>query len=313
MLRFNWERYLHVDLTPYARSYPRKWGTYLLNREDSMRSDRVFTEEATKDLQVKYPSIFTDEEYEELLARRSYQRHGTVCPTCNDSGTYRWQGVEHLCPVDFDNKCLQWKYWRMYELSNIPERYMKLNWEILATSQPETKEKVDEYVSHLPDMMSKGIGLYLYSEQLGTGKTFCSTHILKEAAKLDYQKRKYRGYFVRFEELLSTDSPWLMDKAKTTPIVVIDDVAEPFSRAQQELYARRLEEVTRYRNDLSLPTIVSSNMPWNVFEELFPRCHSTLSDTVRPLGLTNTFDSRVQRGVSQNLEAALAGETSPIT
>lgn len=281
-----------------------------------MRTDRIYTQEADKDHFVTYPSILSDEEYDELTSRPRYARWGTICPTCKDTGTYRWQGTEHDCLVDFDNKCFQWKYWRMYELSNIDDRYMRLNWEDIAEHQSEGKALVDEYVSMLPGAVERGYGLYIYSTGLGTGKTFSATHILKEAAKLDTTKVRHRGYFVSFQDLIQATldhDDWLTKKIMHTNILVLDDVTMPSTVNQTEMFPRTLEKVVRYRSNNDMPTIVTSNMTWELFAETYPRCHSVLSDSVMPVKLDDTMDYRVVTGFGRAWNASKQGEVPPIT
>lgn len=273
-----------------------------------MRIDRVHTEEADETHYVKYPSILSDDEVDRL------EKYGTECPTCHDTGTYRWNGEDHECEVDFDNKCIQWKLWRRYKLSNIPDRYMRLNWEDITLAQSEAKKLIDSYIKTLPQAVSRGYGLYIYSKTTGTGKTFCATHILKEAAKLDRGKVKHRGYFVSFGELLdSYESEWLEKKMMTTNVLVIDDVTGYGSPAQEEFYSRTLEKVVRYRSSNDLPTIVTSNLTWEEFALVYPRCFSVLSDSVDEIQLEGGLDYRVLTGVGRTANASHDGEVPPIT
>lgn len=277
-----------------------------------MRKDRVYTMEADADHQVRYPSILSQQEYADLEARPRYQKWGTMCPTCEDEGTYRWQNKDHDCPVDFDNKCFQWKLFRMYELSNIEDHYQRLDWKDMTDGK--AKDDVDFYVDHLDNAIKRGYGLYLYSKGTGTGKTFSATHILKEAAKLDSTKVKYRGYFVTFDGLIgSYKDPWLAEKIKQTNILVIDDVIAPTSDKQKELLPRVLEQVVRYRYSADLPTIITSNLDWEEFAEHYPRCHSVLSACLDPVELDTQVDYRIEKAVGRIFYAMKHGEVPPIT
>src|SRR3954471_10525877 len=109
----------------------------------------IYTQEADDTHSLKYPAILTDEEYAELEARPRYAKYVTTCPTCKSAqpvtkiGTFKWNKEIHECPVDFDNKCFQWKLFRMYELSNIPDRYQRLTWEDIADQQADAKLMID--------------------------------------------------------------------------------------------------------------------------------------------------------------------------
>lgn len=280
-----------------------------------MRTDRRYTAEADDETQVRYPlSIYTDEDTAVLEARRGYQKWKTMCPTCEDTGVYRWQDEDHECPVDFDNKCVQWKLFLMYEMSNISSHYMKLDWSDLGESK--AKDDVEFYVEHLPNAIKRGYGLYLFSPEKGTGKTFCSTYILKEAAKLDTTKVKHRGYFVTFDDLLqavTTRDAWLEDKMMHTNILAIDDIYAPNTEKQREMYPRVLEKIVRFRFSNDMPTLVSSNLTWEQFGEEYPRPHSVLSGCVDPVLLDYEQDYRIQQGVGRIFHAMKHGESPPIT
>lgn len=280
-----------------------------------MRTDRQYTAEADEENQVRYPlSIYSDEETEILEGRRGYQKWKTMCPTCEDTGVYRWQDEEHECVLDFDNKCIQWKLFLMYEMSNISGHYMRLDWTDLGESK--AKDDLDFYVENLPNAIKRGYGLYLFSPRKGTGKTFCSTHILKEAAKLDTTKVKHRGYFVTFDELLEAVTKrdlWLEDKMAHANLLVIDDIYEPSTDPQKEMYPRVLEKVVRSRFSNDMPTIVSSNLTWEQFAEVYPRPHSVLSGCVDTVFLDYDQDYRIEQGAGRIFRAMKAGESPPIT
>jgi DNA replication protein DnaC len=260
----------------------------------------------------RYSSIFTPKEYEEL-ARRNLKA-SMACPTCKGAGKFVWNGVEYDCEKDDDDICIQKKLFLRYELANIPRRFQRLDWSDLV-NQPEAKATAEDYIEHSDNALALGVGLYIFSPGLGTGKTFLATHILKEFVKLGHI-----GYYVAFFDILDLhrrepeDRAFIENKLLSSSIIVIDDVvAATASQKQADHYRNTLERVVRHRAHNDLPTIITSNLTSEQLDDEYDRIFSLMSDSLLPLELDSSSDFRIMAGLANRAKALLNGETPPIT
>lgn len=260
----------------------------------------------------KYPSILTQEEYAELERRN--MKSSIACPTCKGKGTYVWSNQNHICEKDEDGTCIQKKLFLRYELANIPRRFQRLNWTDL-TRQPEAKATAEDYIKHSSNALGLGIGIYIHSRGLGTGKTFIATHILKE-----FVKAGHKGYYVPFFDILDLyrrepeERDFIENKLLASPLVVIDDVVKgSVSDKQAEYYRNTLERVVRHRAHNDLPTIITSNLSMGELDNFYGRIFSLSADSLLPLELSSDYDNRKESGLGSRAVALLNGEVPPIT
>lgn len=134
---------------------------------------------------------------------------------------------------------------------------------------PEIEEsdiKYVEYVLKNPlKFEEKGLGLYLYSEDRGRGKTTLAHHICYSACKYFFDPSVYHSdrtfSFLHIEDFLAalkSDS----DSWKATWLV-IDDMGNEDSSSEWKRSANLalLQKAFHYRRDANLPIIITSNKP----------------------------------------------------
>lgn len=260
-------------------------------------------------------SILTDEEYAELRRRPGFKDR---CPTCNGVGHFSYDGNEYECELDADEIHIQFKLHRLYELANLPLRYQRLNWKdfnLHDAANPEIKIEVDRFVDHKSNAINNGLGLYIHSETLGTGKTFIATHILKECVKAGY-----KGYYIPFFDILSLyqlhdeEREFIEAKMMTSPLVVIDDVTVGVASDKQAAhFSQTLERFVRRRGQNSLSTIITSNLTQKELDRHYNRIFSLSAESMMPLELPGTFDARIELGFGRQYNMMLNGEVPPIT
>jgi DNA replication protein DnaC len=260
----------------------------------------------------RYPSTFSQDEYAEM-ARRNL-KVSMACPTCKGTGKFVWNEEEHDCEQDYDQTCIQKKLFLRYELANVPRRFQRLDWSDFV-NQPEAKATIEDYIEHSENALALGVGLYIFSPGLGTGKTFLATHILKE-----FVKQGHKGYYVAFFDILDLyrrepeDRAFIEQKLLSSPIIVIDDVVAPTaSQKQADHYRNTLERIVRHRAHNDLPTIITSNLTSERLDEEYDRIFSLMSDSLLPLELDSSSDFRITSGLANRAKALLNGETPPIT
>lgn len=222
-----------------------------------------------------------------------------------DGATYRFRG--ETLPCD----CERFKTLRKhYLVANIPDEYQRLNWKDFTGSQS-VKDGVESYLDAWPWCRLNGMGLEFYGKKLGTGKTFCATHVGKELIK-----QGERVFFIRFKETLSVfeneGREEMEDRLKNTPVLLLDEVVPPWSEAQNRFFADRIEELIRHRTGFNLPTIMTTNIEPQELREMYPRSYSLLEAKQMRVEITGS-DARQGVVADENLELVINREVRPIT
>jgi DNA replication protein DnaC len=223
------------------------------------------------------------------------------------------------CKKDADNQCLQKKLFWWYELANIPMRYQRFDFEKEFMGQPDARETVEEYVDNIDNAILNGLGYYIHSSGLGTGKTAIATHIVKMAVKRIYERKEYECWFDSFftlTDLIHLEEEqrrYLESRFLDSALLVIDDVTPAVSERQNAYYGDVLERVIRHRAHSSLSTIVTTNMKPEELSRDYGRIFSLLSDSCSTLELDSDVDTRIHRGVNILQRKALLGEVTPLT
>lgn len=265
---------------------------------------------------LSVPAYLSDEQLEILERHPEYQALTTSCVVCDGTGSYRYNGEEFKCGDDAYGHVIM-RLVRWYWLHNIPLQYQQLRWEDWPTSPAhyvEARHAIDSYVENFNGYRLNGVGLTFYSKGLGTGKTWAATAVLKRLVKEGVD-----GWFVPFNEVKNyfeiadvERKEFLIDKVRSTPLLVLDEVQQPWSEASKRFFADKLEELIRPRTNANLPTIITTNMTPDELEETYPRVFSLLSMKNTEVKLAGT-DARVDGNVwKRQAETAANGERLPI-
>lgn len=173
---------------------------------------------------------------------------------------------------------------RDLERANIPRRY----WDAKLAAIPESapyRADVAHYIGNLVPLVELGIGLYLWSEQNGTGKTAIACIILKEA-----MKNRLSAYYIRSQalkdavlsDLMFDEANTVRDRVRAVEVLVIDDFAKEYKGATG--YAETLiEDVIRDRVQQKRVTILTSNLAPDKIKVFFSE---DLSDVLREAAAT---------------------------
>lgn len=278
---------------------------------------------------MNFPAL-TDEEYEEI--RRRAPRSLDVCPTCGDkrfdgkesgrvevtdpnnfrisNGQYRYNGEIHECDCDG-----QKSLYRHYFAAGIGEQYMRLDWDEEYTSDPEVKKIIQTYISKWNAARANGTGLTLWSEGVGTGKTFSAIHVAKA-----FLRTGTRVFFIHFQEIIDRilndpeNTIAFQSKLRSIPLLIIDEIywEEGWSDNRLSLVGEMLERVLRHRGDQNLPTIFTTNMSPEKFKKTYPRIYSLTSAKQMEVELTG-LDYRKTHLVIDKFEKLDSEEVHPIS
>lgn len=229
-----------------------------------------------------------------------------MCPTCEGTGKYKFNGEEHDCPVDWYGH-VQMRLFKLYRLHNIPSTYMDLDWE--EYPYPTVKDAVENYIENYRSVRRYGMGLELFGHRLGAGKTWTAIHVQKEIAK-----QGFATWFTDFYSLTHAreNDPVMRQRLLNSELLIIDEVYPPVSEAHRLVMADRFEDVVRQRTNANFPTIITTNMSTEALDEHFPRVYSLLSAKQWRIEI-NGKDYRREGAFARNEDLALIGERRPIT
>lgn len=238
------------------------------------------------------------------------------CPTClskieridesvwgRTSGTYKYNGQEFQC------KCEEQIALRTAYLgANIGEQYQRLDWKDFRDE--ETRDNVDSYLANWNTLRLQGIGLEFSSPQLGTGKTFCASHIGKELIK-----KGATVWFIPFLEVIglfrNEDGKEMEKRLRDSTVLILDEVVPYYSEAQGELFRSKLEEIIRHRTNFNRVTIMTTNLTPEKLHAAYPRSYSLLDAKQIRITLEGE-DARQGMVKEKNLQMMINGEIRPI-
>jgi DNA replication protein DnaC len=225
--------------------------------------------------QYKTPKYLSDRDLNFLL--RFCEGYDGTCPTCGGDGKYAYDGVMYECPRDGSGRDAQLQLYKLYCSADLTKEHMSLEWEDYP--HRDLALKADEYIDKFDDMRAFGMGLEIYGEHMGTGKTWMATYILRELLKMGHS-----GWFVEFNDIKAMWELYEEDELKyrtermmRSDILVIDEIGRPSTEKATRYYEERLEWVIRHRTSRNLPTITTTNMEVAEMEHLFPRLKSLLN------------------------------------
>lgn len=259
----------------------------------------------------------SDDDY--ALARRLAPTSLDVCPTCGgkeekvpDSGIKRWashgyrlDGNEHKCDCQ-----AQLALYARYILANIGPQYQRLDWDEFAGTE-EANAMVRQYTSQWQNFFRHGFGLTFSSKTQGVGKTWAATHIGKELIK-----RRQKVFFLDFIEMVDAfcnDDTAMMRRMRETTFLILDDVRMGISERQNDLYALKFEIVIRHRTNYNLPTIFTTNLTEEEFEENFPRIYSLIRPKQMWINMNGVDHRKLSETGVATAEMVARGEIRPIT
>lgn len=257
------------------------------------------------------------------LSDKEYDQIGdiTVCPTCGGKEeylvpgvkefkhrTYKYQGEEQECICES-----QIALFTRYRLAQIGDQYMRLDWQDFHGTEDADKW-VREYIENWRGFFAHGFGLTFSSKDLGVGKTWAATHIGKELIK-----RNQKVYFQDFVQMVDTfcsdpdQKRTLEVQMKEVPLLIVDDVLPGISERQRDLYAMKFEVVIRHRTNFSLPTIFTTNMTKDQFEQEFGRLYSLTQARQQWIKMSGADHRKRSETASEIAAMIINGEIAPIT
>lgn len=206
-------------------------------------------------------AILSEEEANRLYSRFPELRNGP-CPTCRDTGTYCWGGVDQIC-----NCRLQRQLAKHYSMSGIGVKYQRLDWSDFAGDES-ALDQISDYILKHDQMLRRGMGLLL-SGPLGTGKTFLATMVLKELIK-----RGYNCWATTFANTIEAftatwgnqeEKQWFAKRFMYSQVLLLDDLGRDL-RTGNNLPQSTFDSILRTRVQEGRTTLITTNMSMRELE-----------------------------------------------
>lgn len=237
-----------------------------------------------------------------------------TCPTClskldeygeRANGTYKYEGEVYDC--DCDTQIMLRKH---YLLANIPDQYMRLDWNKDFVGDTKAKEMVALYLDKWSSFKLNGMGVEFAGPGLGLGKTFAATALGKELIKL-----REDVFFLPFNQLLHAmryEEKEVLTRLDEVNILILDELQPPPDPKLMSVMASHLESVVRNRTNYNGVTILTTNMTEGDVKRHYPRVYSLLRAKQIRVDLTGS-DARQGLIAKRNLELSMNEEIRPIT
>lgn len=189
------------------------------------------------------------------------------CSTCSGDKYFKTRLRDGSIVTCECNCREQWILLRRMQAANIDNVYARMSWERAVGVLPVVADRVREYVGELDLRSSVGLGLTLYSDRRGTGKTLLTSLILKEA-----MAQGKSVFFARFYDLIDlyaktwkddTAEAWFVRKVERADFLGIDDIGKenrPEKGNSAAMVDQLLDRMLRGRIANNRVNVVNSNL-----------------------------------------------------
>jgi DNA replication protein DnaC len=197
-----------------------------------------------------------------------------------------------------------------YLLANIPDQYMRLDWDRDFAGDSNATDAVTLYLTKWPQFKLNGMGVEFASTGLGVGKTFAATHIGKELVK-----KREDVFFLPFNQMLHAmryEDKDILTRLDEVNVLILDEIQPAPNEQLRLIMADRFESIVRNRTNYNGVTIMTTNMTESEVETHYPRVYSLLRAKQLRVEMSGA-DARRSIIAEQNLELILNNETRPIS
>jgi DNA replication protein DnaC len=204
----------------------------------------------------------TDEQYKWLCRKygNALSKGPEDCPTCRGTKTF----VHASDGEVYECSCRdQWLLHLTFAYAGIDRRYQQYTWQDTENVSDDALRLAKDYVAFLDGFIDRGIGLILYGEQRGTGKTLLTSLILKSAIA-----QNHSAVFVTHNDLLDMYGDTFYDKKQRAEfdqriryvdLLAIDDIGREHKN-RSEMADSALDSLLRSRVAGMRPTIITTNI-----------------------------------------------------
>lgn len=157
--------------------------------------------------------------------------HQARCRTCGGKGEFRWYD-ENDEVVTYDCDCFgQHRLWSAMLIIGIPHVYQTLRWKDLTETDPLAIAEIREgWFGRLDFHLPHGIGIYLWGEESGSGKTSIGYLAIKELMRqgVNCFTTSFRDLIDMFSASFRNegDKEWLQKRVKNSRVLLIDNLGK---------------------------------------------------------------------------------------
>lgn len=214
----------------------------------------------------------TDAEMAQLRKTQdiSFELPSKACSTCDKQGPFKTRLADRTV-VTCECNCLeQWMLGRLLLDAGIGDTYQRYSWHHVRGVPETVLSDVECYLSNLDKFFRTGMGMILWSERTGTGKSLLAYLILKHALS-----QGYRGHFVTFTQLVNLHvsgwrdkdhREWFTRKIFNAQFLVVDDLGKE-NQNRTAVVDEFLDDLIRTRIAHGRPTIITTNLDPSASQE----------------------------------------------
>jgi len=180
------------------------------------------------------------------------------CPLCKDTGWIELENGSYKRCVCRNQINVQ----SLIDLSGIPKGYLAktvADYNASDKLSNEIKKAVTDYVNNFKQAKESGLGLYLYSQTAGTGKTHLACAVGLAVMRLYQVNVKFitlSDLFLEIQSAFKGDFYSVLNNFRDAELLIIDDVGV---EKPSEWKSEMMFSIVDYREKNVLPTIMTSN------------------------------------------------------
>lgn len=237
--------------------------------EDSPLTSRVVPQEDADELYLVFPD--------------TPRSHLTGCPACGKNNGPGVDGTVELGGEVWRCNCRdQLQRHKHYLNAGVGSTYQFLCWADFV-GDPDAKASVEAYVGGIRESVGAGMGLFLWSSENGTGKTFLASLVAKASVVCGYPT-----YMTTFADMCASlkagwrdarYDAWYRRKVDGARVLVIDDLGKELMDVGgfgNSFAAQTFDSMLRTRVQQGKVTVVTSNMPPDIFGRNYGKAAKSL-------------------------------------
>jgi DNA replication protein DnaC len=188
------------------------------------------------------------------------------CETCDKKGVFRTR-LRNGEVVECKCNCVeQWLLMRRFQAANLDRSHWRFSHNHVQTVPDDVWDRVTRYTADLPGKLRSGLGMVLWSDRRGTGKSMLTALILKEAIA-----QGLSAYYIRFVAMKDLNAAGWRDPA------------------ERDYFARMVENIDMLGlDDLGKEQVTEKSSA--MVDELFDRVLRSRVANLRPVVLNSNLD-----------------------
>ena len=180
--------------------------------------------------------------------------------------------------------------------ANVPERFWNVKYGEIPEGLP-YRDSVRSYLQRLPEMLDRGVGLYLWSDTNSTGKSSIAVLIVKHCLRLRRtaffeESGRLKTALIETDEFEEHTS--IEQRVRRVDLLALDDVGKEY-RTESGYAEHVLESILRDRSQKLRTTVITSGLNPARIEGVYSSdLAAVLRETLVPINVTG-YDWREEK------------------